>query len=180
MTTRMCDLSPDLVGEEIFTRIPVTSLGAVRSTCKLWESLSKNSILGKKAEQFLGFMTIDSKICSLRFDLRQVMDVEVDISINEVESLDEFDISKIFKCDGLLLLVTKDNSRLLVWNPYLVQTMCIEPKINFHKLDTYALGYEYDKNKTKCNHKILRFLDNYLNGSEHVFGYEIYDLSSNL
>jgi len=62
---------------------------------------------------------------------------------------------------------------LLVWNPYLGQTVRIQPRNSFHRLDRYALGY--DKNR---NHKILRFVDDHLAVGEHVFGYEIYDFSS--
>uniref|UniRef100_A0A1J3CRB2 F-box/kelch-repeat protein n=1 Tax=Noccaea caerulescens TaxID=107243 RepID=A0A1J3CRB2_NOCCA len=129
MRTRMCDLPPKLVGEKILTKLPITSLREVRSTCKLWEGLSKDWILGKEAaarQQFLGFMTMDSKVCSLRFNLRKEEDA-VDLSIKQVDILNQVEISKVFHCDGLLLCVAKDNSRLVAWNPYLGQTRSIGP-----------------------------------------------------
>ncbi|KFK34062.1 hypothetical protein AALP_AA5G097100 [Arabis alpina] len=46
---RISDLTDDLVGE-ILSRVPLTSLIPVRSTCKLWNALSKKLILGKRAE----------------------------------------------------------------------------------------------------------------------------------
>ncbi|CAH8261111.1 unnamed protein product [Arabidopsis lyrata] len=52
--TMMSDLTQDLV-EEILCRVPITSLGAVRSTCKGWNALSKERILciGEPKQQFL-------------------------------------------------------------------------------------------------------------------------------
>jgi len=49
----MFDLTQDLV-EEILSRVPITSLGAVRSTCKGWNALSKDRILckAKPKQQF--------------------------------------------------------------------------------------------------------------------------------
>ncbi|CAL9215893.1 unnamed protein product [Arabidopsis halleri] len=173
--TRMCDLPPELVGM-IFTKIPITSIRTVRSTCKLWKALTKDWVLGKGAarKQFLGFMTKDSKVCSVRFHLCRNEDEElVDLSIKQIDLLNQVDISKVFHCDGLLLCVGKDNSRLIVWNPYLGQTKWIVPK-KIHKLDTYALGYDINR-----NHKILRFLDNNSFQKKECFGYEIYDFNSN-
>uniref|UniRef100_A0A1J3I1M8 F-box/kelch-repeat protein n=1 Tax=Noccaea caerulescens TaxID=107243 RepID=A0A1J3I1M8_NOCCA len=120
-------------------------------------------------------MTMDSKVCSLRFNLRKEEDA-VDLSIKQVDILNQVEISKVFHCDGLLLCVAKDNSRLVAWNPYLGQTRSIGPRKSFHRLDSYALGYD---NKTR-NHKILRFLDYYdVSHKQHLFAFEIYDFSSN-
>ncbi|AEE33603.1 F-box associated ubiquitination effector family protein [Arabidopsis thaliana] len=71
----MSDLSVDLVGE-ILSRVPLTSLSAVRCTCKSWNTLSKHQIFGKAelaaTKQFLGFTVMDYKVCSLRFDLQGI------------------------------------------------------------------------------------------------------------
>ncbi|CAA7048275.1 unnamed protein product [Microthlaspi erraticum] len=189
MRTRMCDLPSKLVGEKILTKVPITSLGQVRSTCKLWDGLSKDWILGKEAasrtQQFLGFMTMDSKVCSLRFNLRskdgeqeqeeaQEGEEAVDVSVKQVDILNQVEISKVYQCEGLLLCVAKDNSRLVAWNPYLGQTRTIEPRKSFHKRDVYALGFD----KKTRNHKILRYLD-YQEGKEHLFAFEFYDFGSN-
>ncbi|ESQ46364.1 hypothetical protein EUTSA_v10000447mg, partial [Eutrema salsugineum] len=151
-----------------------------RSTCKKWNSLSKNRVFGKAADaarnQFLGLRVMDSKVCSLKFDLQGIRsdgDEFVDPSINPVSLLEPVEISKAFHCDGLLLCVIKDSSRLLVWNPYLGQTKWIQPRNDFHRFDRFALGY--DKNR---NHKILRVFDFYQSVNNRVFGYEIYGFSA--
>ncbi|ESQ33868.1 hypothetical protein EUTSA_v10009753mg [Eutrema salsugineum] len=185
MTKRISDLPPKLVGEKILSKVPITSLREVRSTCKSWEALSKDWIVGKEAaarQQYLGFMTMDSEVCSVRFHLRRKEEEEedlVDLSIKQVALLDQVEISKaepFFHCDGLLLCVAKDNSRLVVWNPSLGQTRWIRPRTSFHRLDRYALGYDMHNR----NHKVLRFLDYYhYKERKHLFGFEIYDLGSN-
>ncbi|EOA14579.1 hypothetical protein CARUB_v10027820mg [Capsella rubella] len=174
--TTMCDLPPELVGM-IFTKIPITSIRTVRSTCRYWKALTKDWVLGKGAarEQFLGFMTMDSKVCLLRFKNNCKEDGDsLDLSIKQVDLLNQVDISKVFYCDGLVLCVAKDNSRLMVWNPYLGQTRWIEPRTEFHTLYTYALGYDINR-----NHKILKFMDSEGFEKKDFFGYEIYDFNSN-
>ncbi|WZZ26277.1 hypothetical protein YC2023_009678 [Brassica napus] len=75
---------------------------------------------------------------------------------------DQIDVREIFHCDGLLLCIPKDHSRLVVWNPYWGQTRWIECTHNYrlqpnHLVDkyTYALGYD----SSSSSHKILRFSD---------------------
>jgi len=172
--TSMCDLPPKLVGEKILTRIPITSLRAVRSTCKLWNALTKDRVLGKAAAQFLGFMTMDSKVCSVRFHLRRSKEEEedtMDLSIKQVDLLNQVEISRVYHCDGLLLCVAKDNSRVVVWNPYLGQTRWIRPRTESNIGDSYALGYDINR-----NHKILRMVQT---RNVSVYRYEIHDLRSN-
>ncbi|KAH0904712.1 hypothetical protein HID58_044215, partial [Brassica napus] len=183
--TTMSDL-PDDLAEEILSRAPLTSLSAVRSTCRKWNDLSKNQVFGKSAstgrKQFLGFMLKDYKVCSMKFDLQGIGNEGdfVDPSIKEVSILDQVEITQVFHCGGLLLCVTKDRSRLLVWNPYLGQTRWIQPRNTFRSEDRYAVGY--DKNR---NYKILRVFGKYDTKGEFgsvdkylIFGYEIYELSS--
>ncbi|CAH8260369.1 unnamed protein product [Arabidopsis lyrata] len=177
--TTMGDLPGDLV-EEILSRVPLTSLRAIRSTCKKWNSLSKNQICGKKAtaarKQFMGFMMKDSRLCSIEFDLQGIRNDDgnfVDPSIKQVNKLDQFEVSQVFHCDGLVLCIIKDKTGLLVWNPYLGQTRSIQPRNNFQMEDRYALGYDNNR-----NYKILRIFDLYPSRNR-VFGYEVYDFSSN-
>ncbi|EOA30752.1 hypothetical protein CARUB_v10013895mg [Capsella rubella] len=170
--TTMSELPGDVV-EEILPKVPLTSLSALRSTCKKWNSLSKNRIVGKAAavrKQFLGFIMMDYRVCSMRFNLQGIGNDEefVHPSIKQVGILDKIEISNVFHCDGLLLCVLKDNSRLVVWNPYLGQTRWIQPRDSFHRLDRYALGYDKDR-----NHKILRIFADY-EGRNQVFGYEVF------
>ncbi|KAG2288912.1 hypothetical protein Bca4012_030067 [Brassica carinata] len=112
----------DLV-EEILIRVPITSLGAVRSTCKRWNTLSKSRLLckAKANQQFVGFMRKNSKLCSLRFDLH-----EEEFAVKEIDN--QVEISKVFVCNGLLLCVnvkSNDIQSLMAWNPYLGQTRWI-------------------------------------------------------
>ncbi|KAG7625885.1 F-box protein [Arabidopsis thaliana] len=164
--TMMSDLTQDLV-EEILSRVPITSLGAVRSTCKGWNALSKERILciGEPKQQFLGFMMLDYRLCSMRFNLHGILNEDfVSISMYQVE------ISQVFYCAGLLLCVTREkSSRLVIWNPYLGQTRWINTKTTKTGYNTYALGCDNNK-----NHKILKvFCDDY------QCYYEIYDVKSN-
>ncbi|KAJ4867729.1 F-box/kelch-repeat protein [Raphanus sativus] len=119
----------------------------------------------------------DFRVCSMKFDLQGIQNEAdfVDPSIKQVSVFDQVEISQIFQCEGLLLCVTRDKSRLLVWNPYLGQMNWTQQGNNFSNIDKYALGY--DKNR---NHKILRiFSERGSYGEKIVLGYEIFDLSSN-
>ncbi|KAL1204905.1 F-box protein [Cardamine amara subsp. amara] len=176
----LSDLPRDLL-REILSRVPLTSLRSVRCTCKTWNALSKAHIFGKAAvasrRQFWGFITIDSKVCSLRFDLQGISNEDfADPSIKQITILNQVEISNVFHCEGLLLCVTKDYSRLVVWNPYLGQTRWIQP--TFIGYNMYALGYDNNNR----NHKILRILDNYFyidsKKAPHLW-FEIYDFNSN-
>ncbi|CAL9221522.1 unnamed protein product [Arabidopsis halleri] len=178
--TMMSDLSQVLVGK-ILSRVPITSLRAVRSTCKRWNALSKDAVLCKAEamQPFLGFMMMDYKLCSIRFNIQGILNEDgedfVDASIKEIGNLiNQVEISKVFHCDGLLLCVTRDNTSLVVWNPYMCQTRWIQPRSAYHRLDRYAIGYDNNRNQ-----KILRFLDHHGIDGTHLFGYEIYDLKSN-
>ncbi|XP_010489810.1 PREDICTED: F-box/kelch-repeat protein At3g13680-like [Camelina sativa] len=172
----MNDLPRDLVEEEILSRVPFTSLKAIRSTCKYWNGLSKKQIIGKKAarkNQLMGFLTMDYSVFSMKFDLQGIHDDDdddynsVSPSVKQVSVFDQIKVTEILHCDGLLLCVLED--RLLVWNPYLGQTRWIQPRENFYVSDRYAIGYDNNR-----NHKILRVFGE----QETVVGYEIYDLSS--
>ncbi|CAA7035624.1 unnamed protein product [Microthlaspi erraticum] len=167
---KMLDLSEDLA-REILSRNRLTSQRSVRSTCKLWNALSKPAT----SNQLLGFMTMNSKVCALTYEKSFV-----DPVINQVSPLDHFEKSKTSYCDGLLLLVTKD-TRLLVWSPYLNQLVSIPPRNSYSRLDRYAFGYDNNNNKNR-NHKILRFIDDHFftDGLEkHAFTYQIFDFASN-
>ncbi|KAG7588262.1 F-box domain, partial [Arabidopsis suecica] len=86
----MSDLAVDLVGE-ILSRVPLTSLSAVRCTCKSWNALSKHQVIGKAevaaTKQFLGFMVMGSRVCSLRFDLQGIRNDGDDFVDPSIEGL---------------------------------------------------------------------------------------------
>ncbi|XP_010474551.1 PREDICTED: F-box/kelch-repeat protein At3g13680-like [Camelina sativa] len=173
----MFDLPEELV-EEILSRVPMTSLRSVRLSCKKWNALSKNRIVGKAAtSQFIGFIMRDFRVCALRLDLQGIRnDDGGDLgypSIKQVSVLNHIEVFQTFHCDGLLLCVLKDYSRLLVWNPYLGQSSWIQPRNDVDQFDHwFALGY--DKSR---NHKILRMF-HYYRCNELFSGSEIYEFSS--
>ncbi|KAL0731934.1 hypothetical protein Bca4012_028028 [Brassica carinata] len=144
MMKRICDLPPELVGAKI---------------------LSKEAAKARQP-QFLGFVTVDFKVCSLRFRKEEEA---VDLCIKQVGLLNQYEGRKVFHCDGLLLCVLKEDDKwkLLAWNPYLGQTRSISPRTgdDFEALDTYLFGYDMNR-----NHKILRF---------HGLVFEMYEFSSN-
>ncbi|XP_024009293.1 F-box protein At1g59680 [Eutrema salsugineum] len=148
--TTISDLSGDLVGE-ILTRVPLPSLSAVRSTCKSWNALSKTQIFGKAArKQFLGFMVMNFKVCSMRLDLQGYF---FDLSIKPLHIFNQVEIAEVFHCYGLLLCVTNEEiTRLVVWNPYSSETRWIQPVKSFCRDDMFTFGYDNNNR----NHKILR------------------------
>lgn len=171
--TMMSDLSDDLV-KEILSRVMITSLGAMRSTCKLWNNLSKARVLCKTEarQKFQGFILKNFRFCSFRFDLHEIQNEDVDdfveASVQQIDQFNQVGISRVFHCDGLLLLVTmKDyiNTRLVVWNPYLAQTRWIQPRNSYDSFHMYAFGYDNNH-----NHKILMMT---------VKDFAIFDFKSN-
>ncbi|KAL0866016.1 hypothetical protein Bca101_045134 [Brassica carinata] len=170
---RMSDLGEKLVGEKILTKVPITSVKAVRSTCKTWEAITKSwVVMGKKAhEEFLGFMMMNAKVYSLRYNIGEDL-----VDVKQVDLLNQLDISEVYHCDGLVLCVAMDHSKLVVWNPYLYQTRWILPRLgeNTYIRDIFSIGYSEDK---KRDHKILKFVDDYISPGG-VFRSEIYEISS--
>ncbi|KAG7579535.1 F-box domain [Arabidopsis thaliana x Arabidopsis arenosa] len=189
----MSDLPRDLLAE-ILCRVPLTSLRAVRFTCKKWNDLSKDrsfiekQIVEAKKKQLKAFAVIMMRNCRVYLtsvDLHSDVDPSFTpkgtlISLNDDANPHQIDnVSRVFHCDGLLLCITKDlNSRLVVLNPYFGQTRWIKPRNSYHIKDNYALGYDEKK-----NHKILRLKDNYYAYSSHprerICEFELYSFESN-
>ncbi|CAH8261069.1 unnamed protein product [Arabidopsis lyrata] len=76
--TMMYDISQDLL-EEILSRVPVTSLRAVRSTCKRWNDIIKDPSFSKKyggkgANEFLVIMLNDFRACLMSVNLHGILD----------------------------------------------------------------------------------------------------------
>ncbi|KAF3512346.1 hypothetical protein F2Q69_00003928 [Brassica cretica] len=130
MATTISDLPEDLV-TEILSRVSLTYAGSM----------------------FLGFMVIDSKLCSMKLDLQGTRN---NGNLVYRPTTKRADICKVFHWDGLLLCVTK--SRLVVWNPYLRQIKWIQPMDKLLLGDMYGVGYENNNNNNR-NHKILRLLN---------------------
>ncbi|XP_056865289.1 F-box/kelch-repeat protein At3g13680-like [Raphanus sativus] len=175
--------------EEILRRVPMTSLKAVRSTCKKWNAVTKTWLLGKAAageqQQQHQFLTMNGRVYSFQFHLEEY------VSVKQVDLLNELEVSKVYHCDGLVLCVAMENSKLVLWNPYLCQTRLIGPRESFNIKDRHAIGYGYDSNSNsnERNHKILRFVDDFsltfaeddnsiLPERKREVAYEIYDIRS--
>ncbi|EFH60346.1 hypothetical protein ARALYDRAFT_480681 [Arabidopsis lyrata subsp. lyrata] len=189
--TIMSDLPRDLLAE-ILSKVPLTSLRAVRFTCKKWNDLSKDRSFHKKQiieakkkqlKEFEVIMMRNFRVYLTSVDIHSDVDPSFTpkgtlISLNDDANHHQVDnVSKVFHCDGLLLCITKDlNFRLVVWNPYFGQIRWIKPRNSYHILDSYAFGY--DENK---NHKILRFKDNYytFSAQDQICEFEVYSFESN-
>ncbi|KAG2316005.1 hypothetical protein Bca4012_066848 [Brassica carinata] len=176
----MSDLPGDLL-TEILSRVSLTSLRALRSTCKTWKALSETHIFGKTnaGRPFLGFMVIDSKLCSMKLDpqgkIRNNGNVVIRPSFKRVRILKQAEICEVFHWDGLLLCVNKGGRWLLVWNPYLRQLRWIQTRDKLHAAYMYGLGYVNSNNNR--NHKILRLLD-VTRSTELGPLFDIYDFNS--
>ncbi|XP_056843785.1 F-box/kelch-repeat protein At3g16740-like [Raphanus sativus] len=177
------DLPRD-IAEEVLSRLPMTSLRGVRLTCKSWNTLSKNQSFTKRSigeakqkqrKEFQVVMMLEYKVHLMSVNL---LNPSIE-RIGKLVSLDEVvDISNIFHCDGLLLCVTKDRTRLVVWNPFNGQTRWIQPRDTYHIHDRYALGYEKKTEYSPRNHKVLRFVVDYIS-VRRVCEFEIFSLDSN-
>lgn len=166
-TTSVADLPRDLA-EEVFSRLPVTSLRGTRSTCKNWNTLTKDESFFKK-HKHMGVQAASTV----------VMVITCQGKLTSLDHSDRVDISLVYHCDGLLLCIAKDFASFVVWNPYTSQTLWLKPPSPHPRLDwySYAIGYENgSKSSCRSSYKILRFVDPLRNG---FVEYEIYDLSSN-
>ncbi|XP_010420367.2 PREDICTED: putative F-box protein At3g20705 [Camelina sativa] len=171
----MSNLPRDLL-EEILSRVPLTSLKAMRSTCKNWNALTKEqSFANKRGKMFL--MIMNHRVYLIGVNLHGSHN-NTDLDLNNNRKLvcrdktaqESFYVSQVFHCNGLLLCVSakpNDDTRLVVCNPYLGYSERITPRFSYGRSDKFALGYD----KSCGSYKILRLfgLDNKL---------EIYNLSS--
>ncbi|KAH0885000.1 hypothetical protein HID58_061096 [Brassica napus] len=137
-------MSDQLVGEKILTPKAVGS--------------------GKEAEEEAApappqqlFLTMNAKM----YSLERFQENFVDVTVKEVDLLNDLEVFKLYHCDGLVLCVAKDKKeepKLVLWNPCLCQTRWIEPREDFNVKDKHAIGYSDDDSGSR-NHKILRFVD---------------------
>ncbi|KFK38903.1 hypothetical protein AALP_AA3G175800 [Arabis alpina] len=179
----MNNLPQDLV-EEILSRAPVTSLRRVRSTCKKWHTLFKDGTFTKKhlaqtAErkakgEILAILLMNFKLSMVRINLHESNpSIKTRGNLTSLNDSHKLEIIQVCHCDGLVLCVTEDYTRSVVWNPYTGQTRWISIELirAHHRGSWYghALGYD------KSSHKVLRFyLDYYTDNCL----YDIYDVNS--
>ncbi|CAN7075409.1 unnamed protein product [Brassica oleracea var. botrytis] len=165
----MSDLPCDLI-EEILCRVPATSLRHLRSTCKQWNLLFNNRRFTRKhfdksPKQLMTLMLNESMVCSTRVNLNGVPEVTSELSLVDplYSSLidHEFDIDEVFHCDGLLLCINEDNTRLVVWNPCTSQARWIQPKT---RVSSHALGsYHGNSYKVLSYHPDFAIFENNTN-----------------
>ncbi|KAG7577785.1 F-box-like domain superfamily [Arabidopsis thaliana x Arabidopsis arenosa] len=176
----LSDLPRDLA-EDVLVRLPMTSMRAVRLVCKNWNTLFKDESFTKHIVQtkaaaaamdFLAVMVMNDRVYLMSVNLHGI-----DPSINHLGKLvsltdsAQVDISVVYHCDGLLLCITRDLTRFVVWNPYCGQTRWFEP-ISRQSWDIYAIGYE---NSKSCrSYKVLRFCEL----SSKDIRYELYYINS--
>ncbi|KAG7577607.1 F-box domain, partial [Arabidopsis thaliana x Arabidopsis arenosa] len=184
--TMVSDLPRDLA-EDVLLRLPMTSMRAVRSVCKQWNSLSKDFFFTKKhlaqekaaaAREFMVVMVMDYRVYLMGINLHK--DVEETINCQgKLISLDDsnqVDISTVYHCDGLVLCIPKDCARLVVWNPYWGQTLWFKPSSIRHEPHLYRYAVGYQNSKSCRSYKILRFVEVC---AESIVEYEINELNSN-
>ncbi|XP_010473854.1 PREDICTED: putative F-box protein At3g17620 [Camelina sativa] len=182
---KMSDLPRELV-KEILSRVPAKSMREVRLTCKTWNTISKHignaAILAREGE-FLVIVVVNCRAFLISLNLNGIHNNTGPkikrrrklISLNDHDAIYE-----IYHCEGLLLCTTKDNTtkenpKLVVWNPYTGHTrwICVEHR---SLLDEYTHVIGYDKSKSCRAYKILRFgTSPKMNGCVN----EIYEFKSN-
>ncbi|KAG7583006.1 F-box-like domain superfamily [Arabidopsis suecica] len=188
MTLTISDLPRDLLEKEIFSRIPLKYVRALRLTCKEWETLIKSRSLTIEEEESQMIVLMDYNLCLMSISMNGG---EPSTEIRGKLSClgEQVKISQFFHCEGLLLCILKDDdTKVVVWNPYWGQTRLIQTRFFNHPSRwsrfNYALGYYKNNNKMKSS-KLLRFLDYFyisrgLTKEKNYFWYEIYDFDSGL
>ncbi|XP_019092636.1 PREDICTED: putative F-box protein At3g17620 [Camelina sativa] len=183
----MSDLPRELA-EDVIIRLPMTSMRAVRSVCKEWNTLSKDSFFTKKhiaqakaaaAEEFKVVMVMDFKVYLTNLNLHGIhKGVDPTISrqgkLISLDDSNQVDISRVYHCDGLVLCITKDLTRLVVWNPYWGQTLWVKPGRLHQSPNMYKYAIGYENSKSGRSYKILRHAE-----SKSLVEYSIYELNSN-
>ncbi|CAA7048160.1 unnamed protein product [Microthlaspi erraticum] len=193
------NLPTDLM-EDILSRVPLKSMRAVGLTCTKWNTLLSSRIFAKlhigkafaprKKDESESWMIVKMED---NLYLTSVFVDDVGTCAENKGKLtcldDQVKISDVFHCEGLLLcMVEDDDTRVVVWNPYLGQTRWIQLRYSHvvpprsqpcYDMFGYSIGYE-DKGSCR-NYKILRFIDVLLFREEYEFlWYEIYDFESGL
>ncbi|KAG2306300.1 hypothetical protein Bca52824_026048 [Brassica carinata] len=159
MKTKISNLPVDLL-EEILSRVPVKSIGAVRSTCKNWNVLSKDQRFANKHIEKAAASQRDKEILVITVNTKDDL-----ISLSQAVS-----VHHVFYCNGLLLCLWRGIKRgFVVCNPYWgKRRWIICPTERWYEM--FAFGYD----KSCRIHKILRLSKD----DNIVIHIDIYDLSS--
>ncbi|KAL1202456.1 putative F-box protein [Cardamine amara subsp. amara] len=183
---KMSNLPTDLE-VEILSRVPVTSVRSIRSTCKKWNTLFKDGSVTKKhlakreEGEFLEIVLLNLRLCLMSVNLNGILNgsdpcIRTIANLISLNDSDKLEITKVYNCEGLLLCVTEDYTKLVLWNPYTWQTrwISVESRSLPGKKCWYANALGYDKS----THKILRFF-NVSDAPGWPYACEIYNVNSN-
>ncbi|XP_033132405.1 putative F-box/kelch-repeat protein At3g17540 isoform X1 [Brassica rapa] len=170
---------PNDLESEILARVPAKSLQELKTTCKRWYTLFKDSKFVEKNKKLSSeaaretFLLSNHEVYSIAGDLHSSGDVAQPLEFTGKLSKD-LDLYTISHCDGLMLCQAKNNSSVVVWNPCTGETKMIKPRTRYQIRDRFALGYD----DSRRGYKILRF--GYYQNEEKVWFVEceMYDLSS--
>ncbi|CAA7048156.1 unnamed protein product [Microthlaspi erraticum] len=193
---------PNDLMEDILSRVPIKSMRPVRLTCTKWNTISKSQIFAKmhfdKAfdpanedeyeSRMIGMMETNLYLLSVFVNVNDVIDFSAEEKGKLTCLNEQVKISHVFHSEGVLLCILEDDdTRVVVWNPYLGQTRWIQlryshvvpPQSQPRCMFRYGIGYE--AKGSGRNYKILRFVDVLLYEEEYEFlWYEIYDFESGL
>ncbi|CAH8257123.1 unnamed protein product [Arabidopsis lyrata] len=194
----MSNLPKDLV-EEIISRVPLKCLRSIRLTCKKWNALfksrsfttmhiDKEEATSRELGQTQMIVMMDYNVYLMGMVLDENPSKEFLGKLTCLDDTKQVKISQVFHCEGLLLCILKDDdTKIVVWNPYLGQTRWIQTRMydgasGWKGRKKYALGYENNsENRSSCSPKILRVIDNFnLFTKNTILVYEIYDFDSDL
>ncbi|CAA7043493.1 unnamed protein product [Microthlaspi erraticum] len=187
----MLSLLPIELEEEVLSRVPVTCLRKLRSTCKKWNTLTKGesfcSLKRKQRKQGTAtevVMVLDCRVSLMSVHVGDLLNPTME-RIGNLRAADGLKISNILHCEGFYLLcitTTQEKTELLLWNPPLGQARWIEPSKSHHEYEKYALGYGHDEEDTK----VLRFVRvrqttprRPIIVTQNLCEFEVYSLKSN-
>ncbi|KAJ4894070.1 F-box protein [Raphanus sativus] len=180
------DLPVDLL-EDILSRVLFKSIGAVRSTCKKWNVLSKDERFANKhiektaasqRDKEVLVITVNTKDHLISVKFYDFHDKNFDPSINRngiLSTREKSDqvvsVHHVFYCNGLLLCLCRGNNKrgLVVCNPYWGKRRWIKNPTE-RSYEMFAFGYDKSCRRT---HKVLRLSSD----DNIVIHIDIYDLS---
>ncbi|KAG2266701.1 hypothetical protein Bca52824_073780 [Brassica carinata] len=144
----MSDLPTDIYFF-LLSRVPAMSLKRLRSTCKRWNALFKDSRFTDKhflkaGKQSLVLTLKVSGVMLASFSLNVddlSIEIKVQLSLKDSHS-GSVCLLDIFHCNGLLLCTTTRNNRIVVCNPWLGETRWIQIKPDYVGRSTFALGHD--------------------------------------
>ncbi|CAN6834385.1 unnamed protein product [Brassica oleracea] len=146
--TMITDLSLDLV-EEILSKVSLTSLKAVKSTCKGWNTLSKDESFTKKhsAIEFPVFLTCKAYRFQRRFNLHRIHNIKDLPCIKETGELHSpIGLYIVNQCDGLLLCLDEGNRQRLFHEIYDFKSSSWRGN-SYFVVDGKILGFDFTREK---------------------------------